>query len=92
VACFGRASRAYFTDVLQRRQPGEGFAGFHHYAPDRMGSEWDLLPQNANKSNPGLLEGAAGVGLALLASLSGAEPTWDRFMLASEPALGVLRN
>lgn len=92
VECFGRAARAYLGDVLQRRKPGEGFAGFSHYAPDRMGSEWDLLPQNANKANPGLLEGAAGVGLALLASLSGGEPSWDRCMLASEPSLGILRN
>jgi len=39
---------------------------------------------NPYKSDPGLLEGAAGVGLALLAAL-GIEPKWDRFMMLSLP-------
>lgn len=91
VECFERAAGAYLVDALQRRQPGRGFAGFFHYAPDRYENEWDMLPEHANKPSPGLLEGAAGVGLALLAAMGGAEPTWDHFMLASAPNLGVLK-
>jgi hypothetical protein len=33
----------------------------------------------------GLLEGFAGVGLALLAAATTVEPTWDRMLLASVP-------
>jgi hypothetical protein len=33
--------------------------------------------------NPGLLDGAPGVALALLAACCPAEPTWDRLFLLS---------
>jgi hypothetical protein len=38
-----------------------------------------------------LLEGAAGVALALLAGATEVSPDWDRMLLASSPLTGTLR-
>lgn len=38
-------------------------------------------PEPGQVEGPGLLEGAAGVGLALLAAVSAVEPSWDRILL-----------
>ena len=52
-------------------QPGRGYGGF----PARNGDDW--------AETPGLLEGAVGVGLALLAASTAVEPAWDQMLLAS---------
>jgi class I lanthipeptide synthase len=37
------------------------------------------------RGTPGLLTGAAGVGLALLAAATPVEPSWDRMLLVALP-------
>lgn len=70
------ASRRYFEQALGFRKPGHGVAGFQSWGgPD--GGRW--------RNEPGLLEGAAGIGLALLTAVSSVEPDWDRMLLVSVP-------
>jgi lantibiotic modifying enzyme len=72
------AARFWFGRALAMRTAGEGVAGFQAWQvhPDRE-SPW--------RSDPGFLEGAAGIGLALLGALSDVEPAWDRVLLVSLP-------
>lgn len=77
-AGFFEAARRWFRDVLARRRPGEGVGGFLVYDAEGPGDGCRL-------AEPGFLEGAAGVGLALLAALSPVAPDWDRLLLASPP-------
>jgi hypothetical protein len=72
----GRAARDWFERALAMRRPGSGVAGFHALAPGGPGT---LVPV----ADPGLLNGAAGVALALLAAASEVEPAWDRALLLS---------
>ncbi len=69
------AARRYFQQALAFRRPGQGVGGFRSFSG--FAGEW--------KANPGLLEGAAGVGLAFLAAISSVEPEWDRMLLVSVP-------
>ena len=39
----------------------------------------------ADQYDPGFIQGAAGIGLALLASVTPLEPGWDRVMMISGP-------
>lgn len=73
------AARAWMERALDFREPGQGVAGLLTWGPDAAG-EMSWL------SDPSLLTGAAGVGLALLAAVTPFEPAWDRFLLLS-PAL-----
>jgi lantibiotic modifying enzyme len=68
---FGEAARFWLRRALALREPGLGFAGYRLL----KGSDWF--------DAPGFREGAAGVGLALLAAVSNTEPGWDRLLLAS---------
>jgi hypothetical protein len=62
--------------TLAMHRPGEGVAGWLAYMPDPDGGHrWE--------AEPGLLTGAAGVALALLACATEVEPRWDRFLLTS---------
>lgn len=70
---FADAARSWFAHALALRRP-HGVAGV---VADRGGA---LAPDAS------LLEGAIGVGLALLAALVPAEPTWDRLLLCDLPA------
>ncbi len=83
-ACFRQAAQMYLEHLITTRNPGGPFAGYTTYKPEM--DEEGKAKENTNpyKSDPGLLEGAAGVGLALLAAL-GIEPKWDRFMMLSLP-------
>ena len=60
------------------RAEGEGIAGFR---------AWEVNPSGGAswRTDPGFLEGAAGIGLALLGALSTVEPAWDRMLLVSLP-------
>ena len=71
-ACF------WFARTVELRQPGRGIAGYAacHSRPDGT-STW--------VDDPGLLTGAAGIALALLAAATPVEPAWDRMLLASLP-------
>jgi hypothetical protein len=70
------AARAWYGRTLDGRRPGTGIAGFLFQGLDADGAEtW--------QDDPGLLDGAAGVALALLAAATPVEPAWDRAMLLS---------
>jgi hypothetical protein len=71
----GAAARRWFAHLLAMRRD-EGVAGFpaYHPVPDEQ-PRW--------VAEAGVLTGAAGVGLALLAATTGSAPTWDRFLLLS---------
>ena len=72
---FRDAARAWFARGLAMRRPGEGVAGF-------FAVEGDDARQRAA---PGFLDGAAGIGLALIAGLQPTEPGWDRLLLCDVP-------
>jgi lantibiotic modifying enzyme len=67
------AARFWFTRTLEMRQPGAGIGGYLASINDG----WI--------EDPGLLSGAAGIALALLAAVSPIEPAWDRMLLLSFP-------
>ncbi len=68
---FGRAARRWLLRTLAMQRPGTGIAGFASFWP--ADHTWH--------DQPGLLDGATGIGLALLAATSTAEPCWDRPLL-----------
>lgn len=72
------AALGWYRRALDLRRPGEGVAGFLTLVGTQPGS-------NVLAGQAGVLTGAAGVGLALLAAVSDVEPAWDRMMLASIP-------
>lgn len=69
-----RAALQSFGCTLALRRPGEKLAGFSALGRPRAGT----VPRVAHR---GLLHGAAGIGLALLAATSSVEPAWDRVLL-----------
>jgi lantibiotic modifying enzyme len=70
------AARVWYRTALDFQEPGQGIAGFRSWAADISGvSDW--------RDDPGFLEGAAGVGLALLAAVSPVDPAWDRLLLVN---------
>lgn len=72
------AARVWFERALDMRDPGEGVGGFRTYRAGRdIEARWI--------DHPGMLAGAAGVGLALLAATGDAPPVWDRPFLLSIP-------
>jgi hypothetical protein len=70
------AARRWLQDALARREPGQGVAGWSALISDPGG-------ERRRVAEPGFLEGAAGIGLALLAAVSPLEPGWDRLLMAS---------
>jgi hypothetical protein len=77
------AARAWFARALAMRRPAgpagpAGIGGFVAHQ-GRAGDALDLVP------NGSLLEGAIGIGLALLAAVAPAEPSWDRLLLCDLP-------
>ncbi len=77
-ALLGDAARSWFDQTLALRQPGRGIAGFAARFPEADGSfRWAPMP--------GLVEGASGIALALLAAASPHEPYWDGILLLSNP-------
>lgn len=71
------AARLWTRYTLELRRPGEGVAGFLSFGPPRGGGTSVWL------DDAGLLTGAAGVALTLLAAATPVEPEWDRFLLVS---------
>ena len=73
---FRDAARYWIERTLDFRVPGEGIAGFR---------AWHALPGPNGQwaAEPGLLEGASGIALVLLAAVSTIEPEWDRVLLVS---------
>lgn len=75
---FAIAARFWIEQTLDMQRPGEGIAGFQAWAPGPDG-------QMTWMDDPGILSGAAGVALALLAATTPIEPAWDRMLLVSIP-------
>lgn len=73
------AARWIDRTLAMRRD--DGVAGFPTRRMDDGVESWE--------AEPGLLTGAAGVGLALLAACSDVEPAWDRMLLVDVPPLGA---
>ena len=69
---FHQTALRWVQRILDERRPGTGVAGFSMFAE---GERWS--------AEPGFLEGAAGIGLALLAVATPLEPRWDRLLLLS---------
>jgi hypothetical protein len=53
------------------------------FEPDSIFGYRDIEPDGGRTEQPGMLEGAAGVALVLLASATSQPPTWDRMFLLS---------
>ena len=75
-AFFRDESRRWFLRTFEEQRPGEGVAGYSAVN----------APMNRRENAPGLLFGASGIGLALLAATTRVTPQWDRAMLMSDPA------
>jgi hypothetical protein len=78
------ASRRWFEHVLDFRRPGLGVAGYQAFWVEEDGVTESWRPES------GLLEGATGIGLALLGGLSEFEPAWDRVMMLSAATLAPM--
>jgi lantibiotic modifying enzyme len=74
---FARVARDWFEAVLNMREPGEGYEAW-----------WPSEGTWARAS--GLLDGVAGIGLALIAATSSLEPRWDRPLLLPSRSSGAL--
>jgi hypothetical protein len=74
---FNEAATFWFERALEMRRPAEGIGGFS--ARDRVDGETRWV------DDPGILTGAAGIALALLAATTPIEPAWDRMLLVSIP-------
>jgi lantibiotic modifying enzyme len=81
-ALFLEAAVRWATKVLQMRIPGTGIAGYRALAGN----------PRAWFREAGLLNGAAGIGLALLAASTDVEPEWDSLMLTCVPSIPVRAN
>jgi lantibiotic modifying enzyme len=70
---FAEAALFWLRATLALRVPGQGIGGFLIDEPNNGGP----------KKVKGFLMGAAGVGLALLATITSQPPSWDKLLLAS---------
>jgi hypothetical protein len=73
------ASRFWFGQVLEMRRHDDGIGGFKSWSIPRGRGSVELGWQD----DPGLLTGSAGIGLCLLAAVTGLEPEWDRSLVLS---------
>lgn len=70
-----RETALYWLDnSIKMARHEDGFAGYKAWHTEKYGG-W--------VAEPGILEGIAGIGLALLAAISEIEPGWDRCLLCS---------
>jgi hypothetical protein len=77
-SCLAEAARFWLARTLQMRRPGRGVGGYEAWQLDDDGKVTWI-------ADPGLLAGAAGIALALLAATTPVEPAWDRVLLVSVP-------
>ncbi|MBV8200613.1 MAG: lanthionine synthetase C family protein, partial [Acidobacteria bacterium] len=80
---FKTEALAWLERLMALRQPGEGIAGWRAWRP--IGDLTVPEPVLGWVTDPGLLTGATGIGLALLGAISPVEPAWDRILLSSVP-------
>jgi hypothetical protein len=74
------AARFWFERALGMQRPGQGIGGYEAWGPG-VNEELLWVP------DPGLLTGASGIALALLAATTDVEPDWDRMLLVAVPPL-----
>jgi lantibiotic modifying enzyme len=81
-AVFQQAAIDGIKETLAFRAPDRGIGGFQAWLPGKSDEEpsW--------RDSPGLLEGSAGIGLALISALYPIPPDWDRMLLVSVPPIG----
>jgi len=72
---FRATARFWLERTLSMRRPDQGIGGF---------STW-VTAEERWMDDPGLITGAAGTALALLASITSIEPAWDRIFMLSIP-------
>lgn len=72
----------WYRRALEYWRPSTGVAGFS-YSYDYVNFDGSVVDQWTTR--PGLLDGAAGIGLALLSAATDVEPAWDALLLASMP-------
>lgn len=76
--CLAEAARFWFEQTLQMRRPDRGVGGYKARQVEDDGRvTW--------VADPGLLTGAAGIALALVAATTAVAPAWDRMLLVSVP-------
>jgi hypothetical protein len=76
--CLAEAARFWFEQTLQMQRPGKGVGGYEAWQlDDDQKVTWI--------ADPGLLTGAAGIALALLAATTNTEPAWDRMLVVAVP-------
>lgn len=75
------AARHWFLHTLDSRRPDTGIGGFQAWTVPRGQLDGELQWLD----DPGLLTGSAGIGLSLLAAVTGQEPRWDRSLMVSTP-------
>ncbi|MCJ8270994.1 MAG: lanthionine synthetase C family protein, partial [Psychrosphaera sp.] len=68
---FEEAAQYWLAQTLELADSGEDLSGFNYYRGRNKAAEEDL----------GFLEGFAGIGLALLASIQTTEPDWDEVLM-----------
>lgn len=71
---FKEASDFWFEETLKMAKFEDGLAGYKAWYPEEYGG-WQKIY--------GILEGIAGIGLALMSAISDEEPTWDECLLLS---------
>lgn len=76
---YADAARYWLERTLQFRQPGKGAAGYLSWG---MGADETIIELQPKL---GLIQGIAGIGLALLAAVSDVEPSWDRVFQTDVP-------
>jgi lantibiotic modifying enzyme len=76
---FKEAARFWFQRTLELKQPGQGSGGYPAlYLNEKNEKSWG--------DDWGILTGAAGIALALLAAVTNITPAWDQFLLLSIPS------
>jgi hypothetical protein len=76
--CLADAARFWLARALQMRRPGRGVGGYEAWQLDDDGQVTWI-------ADPGLLTGAAGIVLALMAATTAVESAWDRMLLVGIP-------
>lgn len=75
---FRDAARDWYARTLKTRGPAnDGIGGFSQWRGDQRG--WQPAAS--------LIDGAIGVGLALISAISETEPSWDRMLLCDVPVV-----
>jgi hypothetical protein len=82
----GAAARTWFERTLAMRHPSDGLGGYTFLVPRR---DMEGLVRTPDR---GLLNGALGVALALVAVSSSVEPAWDCLLFASPPRASRARH